>query len=371
MAQKPALYVGSEIYERAAFGQNHPLAFMRQGYVMQLCRQLDWLSEDNFRKSPTADIETILRYHDPDYVNALLRADRAGQATAEDRRLYNFGTMENPLFKGVFERAATTVAGSILAAELALQGHTVFHPSGGTHHGMRDKAHGFCYFNDPAFSIFSFLDAGLERILYVDIDAHHGDGVESAFAHDDRVHCLSVHEENRWPYSGTLNEQRPGVFNIPVPQGISDSEFDYIFSHLVDPFCKTFDPQAVVITCGADALAGDPLSKMQLSNVALWDAVLKLRDMSDHCVVLGGGGYNPWTTVRCWTGLWGQLAGFEFPDRLPQSALDLLAGFESDLIEDEDRDPVWTTQLQDAAKYDNVVRDGVIERVETLARRLA
>ncbi len=347
MAPKQAVYIGSDIYKQSAFGQNHPLSYARQGSVLNMCRDLGWLPETLFRRSPVADMATLTRYHDADYASALKAADLRGKATIADRDAYNFGTMENPLFKGVFNRAATTVGGSILAAQLALQGHTAFHPSGGTHHGQPDKAHGFCYFNDPVFSIFTLLDAGLERVLYVDIDAHHGDGVEQAFQNEPRVSTLSIHEEKRWPYSGTAQDQAPGQINIPVPQGLNDSEFDYIFERCVRPYCEVFCPQAIVITCGADGLKHDPLSKMGLSNTALWRAVTQLRDMTDVCVVLGGGGYNPWTTVRCWVGLWGQFAGFEMPDILPEPAQKILRAFDSDLIDEEDRDSRWITHLAD------------------------
>src|SRR5207344_3103305 len=105
-----------------------------------------------------------------------------GNVNAEERTRYGLGTMENPLFPGLFERAATSVGGSILAAQLALEGRVAFHPAGGTHHGRPGRASGFCYFNDPVFAVLTLLRAGLERVLYVDLDAHHGDGVQDAFA---------------------------------------------------------------------------------------------------------------------------------------------------------------------------------------------
>lgn len=359
------IYIGSEIYRSAAFGHNHPLSYARQESVLDMCRGLNWLPGVLFVQSPTPDFDTLTRYHDQDYVRALRSADKKGKATIKQREQYNFGTMENPLFKGVFKRAATTIGGSIEAAKLAIKGHTVFHPSGGTHHGLKDRAHGFCYFNDPVFSILTFLDAGFHRVLYVDIDAHHGDGVEAAFVDDPRVHCISIHEEDRWPYSGKLTDQSDGQINIPVPQNINDSEFNLLFGKLVLPYCKKLKPEAIVITCGADGLRDDPLSKMCLSNGALWDAVLALRAQSPACVVLGGGGYNPWTTVRCWVGLWGRLAGFEFPKTLPPSARAILEKFDSDLIDEEDRNSEWMTSLEDPQNL-GPIRNNVKELVQKL-----
>ena len=360
-----AVYIGSEIYRRSAFGHNHPLSYARQESVLDMCRILGWLDDSNFIISPTAECDTLTRFHDKDYVHALKAADALGSVSVDVREKYNFGTMENPLFKGVFARAATTIGGSIEASKQALAGRTAFHPSGGTHHGMRDRAHGFCYFNDPVYAILTMLDAGLERVLYVDIDAHHGDGVEAAFLDDPRVTPLSVHEENRWPYSGKMEDNGSGRINLPVPQGLNDSEFLYIADNLIRPICERLKPQAIVVTCGADAIDADPLSKMSLSNGALWQAVMQLQASTEHLVVLGGGGYNPWTTVRAWVGLWGLLSGNKLPEILPEAAQAILKRFDSDLIDEEDRLPEWITRLEDEETR-GAVRDEIKRRVEKI-----
>jgi len=361
-----AVYIGSEIYRRSAFGDNHPLSYARQESVLDMCRVLGWLDENNFIISPTADITTLTRYHDKKYVQALKNADASGSVSVDVRKQFNFGTMENPVFKGVFKRAATTIGGSIEAAKQALSGEVAFHPSGGTHHGMKGRAHGFCYFNDPVYAILTLLDAGLERVLYVDIDAHHGDGVEAAFLRDGRVTTLSVHEENRWPYSGKLEAGNKTHINLPVPPQLNDSEFLYIFENLLRPTCEAVKPQAIVITCGADALDADPLSKMALSNRVLWQTVMELRASTEHFVVLGGGGYNPWTTVRAWVGLWGLLSGKVLPKTLPKEAQAILARFDSDLIDEEDRLPEWITRLEDEETMGEI-RSEVKRRVNLIA----
>jgi acetoin utilization protein AcuC len=198
------------------------------------------------------------------------------------------------------------------------------------------------------FAIMTFLDEGVSRVMYVDLDAHHGDGVQGAYTEDDRVFTISIHEANRWPYSGPVEDRGGGqARNLPVPAGFNDSELDWLMSHAVLPLVHRFQPGALVVTCGADALDGDPLSRMALSNVALWQAVEALVDACPRTVVLGGGGYNPWTVVRCWTGLWGRLAGHTMPDRLPPTAQELLAGFECDLVDEEDMDPAWLTTIED------------------------
>ncbi|MEE9348015.1 MAG: hypothetical protein V3U82_07460, partial [Robiginitomaculum sp.] len=183
-----------------------------------------------------------------------------------------------------------------------------------------------------------------------------------------RVTTLSIHEEKRWPYSGSADDQGGGRINASVPTGLNDREFAHIIEALVLPYCERWSPQAVVITCGADALAADPLSKMGLSNGALWDAVEAVREVIPTCVVLGGGGYNPWTTVRCWAGLWGRLSGRDMPQTLPLEAQAILAKFDSDLIDEEDRDRLWLTALQDKPN-NGPIRESVIALTRVLYQR--
>jgi acetoin utilization protein AcuC len=283
-------------------------------------------------------------------VGALRTASDAGAVDAATRERHGIGTMENPIFPGVFERAATSVGGSIRAAELALDGHVAYHPAGGTHHGRRDRASGFCYFNDPVFAILALLRKGIGRILYVDLDAHHGDGVQDAFADDERVHTVSIHEQGRWPHTGAADDVGAGrARNLPVPPRFNDSELRFLLDEAILPLARRLAPEAVVITCGADALAGDPLSAMALSNAALWDAVERLCGLAPAAVVLGGGGYNPWTLARYWAGLWGRLSGRDIPVELPESARSVLAPLSCDLIDDEDVREAWLSTLADSA----------------------
>jgi acetoin utilization protein AcuC len=251
------------------------------------------------------------------------------------------------------------VGGSIRAAELAPAGRVVFHPAGGTHHGRRNRASGFCYFNDPVFAVLTLLSADLQRIVYIDLDAHHGDGVEDAFADDRRVRTISLHEQGRWPYSGAVGDTGEGrACNLPVPAAINDSELELLLEKVVLPLALAPAPQAVVVTCGADALDGDPLSSMRLSNVALWSAVERIAELAPAVVVLGGGGYNPWTVARYWSGLWGTLSGRVIPAALPADALAILRSLHCDLIDDEDVRADWLTTLADRANC-GPVRDEI------------
>ena len=362
------LYVGSDVFRRAAFGNHHPLKIVRHSAVLDLVRMLGWLTDDAFQTAEPATVDQLTAFHDPEYVRVLQYADSTGTVEPAQRTRYRIGTLENPLFTGLFERAATTVGGSILAAKLACQGHVVFHPSGGTHHGRPDRASGFCYFNDPVFAIRTLLEAGLDRVLYLDLDAHHGDGVEDAFVDERRVMTVSVHEQDRWPYSGIAGDRRNGgARNLPVPKGFNDSELEYLVEHALLPIATNFEPDALVVCCGADCLAGDPLSRMMLSNLVLWETVDKLIALGKPTVILGGGGYNPWTVARYWAGMWGRLAGLPFPEELPPEAKELLAGMECDLIDEDEVEDAWLTTLVDTP-YAGEVRDEIVSLAREVTR---
>jgi acetoin utilization protein AcuC len=343
--QARPVFISHRVFEEPGYNRQHPLAIARVGAVGRICRLLGWLDESNYRECEPASFAALSAFHDGDYLTALRRVGTTGQATPEDVARFRLGTMENPVFPRLFERVAASVGGAVLAARLALQGRIAFHPGGGTHHGRPDRASGFCYSNDPVFAVREFLQNGLCRVAYVDLDAHHGDGVEDALAGDGRCLTISVHEAGRWPGSGTTST--PHALNFPVARGFGDAEFKRLMAVEVLPALRRFAPQAVVLTCGADCLAGDPLSAMRLSNQAVWDGILAIIGHSSRAVVLGGGGYNPWTTVRYWTGLWGSLNGWPIPARLPPAAEDLLRSFSCDLVDDEDIAAHWFTTIAD------------------------
>lgn len=345
---RSAVFVGHDIYRQAAYGKLHPLGIARVESVVDLCRALGWLPADEYCVSPRATETQLHAFHDADYVTALRVAAERGAVDMDARARYAIGTMENPVFPGVFERAATSVGGSIRAAELALAGRVAFHPAGGTHHGRPDRASGFCYFNDPVFAIRRLLQAGPAHVLYVDLDAHHGDGVQEAFACDARVRMVSIHEAGRWPHTGGIDDTAAGrACNIPVPPRFHDAELDLLIDGVVLPLAANWQPDAVVLTCGGDALAGDPLTTMALTNVGLWDTVMRLVACAPVAVVLGGGGYNPWTLTRYWSGLWARLSGRAIPASLPTPAQKVLARLGCPLIDDEDVEPQWLHSLAD------------------------
>lgn len=323
---RPPLFIGSEIYRRSTYGARHPLAIPRVSTVIDLARALGWLPDALYRDSPRATPEQLARFHTPAYIAAIQEVERTQQASEGVRSTHDLGRNGNPVFPEIFRRPATACGGSILAGTLLRQPGTIYHPAGGTHHGRPDRASGFCFFNDPVLAILALLDGGVAPVVYLDVDAHHGDGVQDAFHHDDRVVTISVHEAGRWPMrsgsaAGGARDRAGGAArNFPVPAGFNDSEMDYLLDVAILPVIDSIAPQAIVLQCGADALDDDPMSRLSLSNRGLWQVVMAVQHLAPRLLVVGGGGYNPWSVGRCWTGVWGLLAGCELPDRLPPPA---------------------------------------------------
>ena len=320
-----SLFIGSEIYRGSTYGAQHPLAIPRVSTVIDLCRALGWLSPDRYRTSPRAKPAALRAFHTPDYIKALQQAE-TDQAVSDDTRTrHGLGTLSNPVFSEMYRRPATAAGGSLLATDLLVHGGVVHNPGGGTHHGMPDRAAGFCYLNDAALAITAFLAQGLTRIVYVDIDAHHGDGVEAGFADDARVTMVSVHEARRWPFTGALTDRGIGnVFNLPVARGLGDDGFALIRDTLILPVVQAARPEAVILQCGADAVTEDPLSRLDLSNRSHWSVAAALKQMTPRLLVLGGGGYNPWSVARLWSGVWATLSNQDIPDHLPPAAEQIL-----------------------------------------------
>jgi acetoin utilization protein AcuC len=358
------LFIGSEIYRRSSYGPTHPLRVPRVSTVMDLSRALGWLDDSAYRVSPRAKPKALHVWHDADYIDALAQAEADQHISDEVRTRYGLGTPSNPVFPEMFRRPATSAGGSLMAGELLRDGGVVFHPAGGTHHGMPDHANGFCYLNDPVLAILSLRRNGAQRIAYIDIDAHHPDGVEHAFGDDPDCLMISVHEAGRWPRTGALggNGVR-ATYNLPVPKGFNDSEMGHVMRAMILPLIDAFAPDAIVLQCGADGVEEDPQSRLSLSNNAHFDVVRGLMGTSDRLLVLGGGGYNPWSVGRLWTGVWGVLNGFDIPETLPDAAQSVLRNL-TFTGNSRGRNPPdhWFTTLRDAPRV-GVIKDDVVQGV--------
>jgi acetoin utilization protein AcuC len=358
------LYIGSEIYRHSTYGAKHPLAVPRVSTTTDLIAAMGWLDPARFVAAPMATDADLLRFHTPDYIAALKRAEATQSVSPEDRARFRIGADGNPVYREIFRRPATSAGGVMLACRMTADGGIVHCPGGGTHHGRPDRASGFCYLNDPVLGIIQWLDAGLTRIVYLDLDAHHGDGVQDAFHDDPRVLTLSLHEAGRWPHTGLATDRAGGMArNFPVPPGFNDSEFRWLLHEAVLPIIDAFQPQAIFLQGGADALEEDPLAKLSLSNNSHWHAVAEIARRAPRLVVTGGGGYNPYTTGRCWAGYWAVLNNLPIPDRTTPQAEAVLRALTYNRAAGRNPPEHWFTTLRDTP------REGMVRsEIRDLAR---
>jgi len=364
--------IGSEIFRHSSYGRWHPLRVPRVSTVMDLSRALGWLPRAQFITAPRAKPKALSVWHTPGYIEALQRVEATQVATAQDTERHDIGSVTNPVYPEVFRRPATAAGGSLLAGELLRDGGIIYNPPGGTHHGMPDRANGFCYLNDPVLAMMSLRRSGVRRIAYVDIDAHHCDGVAVGFHADPECLMISVHEERLWPRTGPIDDDAGGsAINLPVPRGLNDTEMAYIRDRLILPQVEAFRPDAVVLLCGADGVEEDPLAHLSLSNNAHWAITRALMGIAPRFLVLGGGGYNPWSVGRLWTGVWATLNGHDIPERLPPEAEAVLRGltFEGNRRGKNPPDH-WFQTLRDTPRP-GPVRTQIEDRVAFLNGRAA
>jgi len=354
----PVNFIGSDIYRLPVFKPPHPLAVPRAMLAKDLCAACGWLPAPRYFEASQASRAELERFHTPDYVAALMRAEAMQELPTEMRLKYRIGADSNVIHPAVFRRPATSAGGAILAAELTARGGTVHAPGVGNHHGQPALASGFCFVNDVALGIMRWQALGIRRVVYLDLDAHHGDGVEAAFGDDPDVLTISVHETGRWPRTGTASAPDRGVWNFAVPRGFNDSELAFLLETKIMPLIRAHQPEAIMFLPGADALEDDPMAKLGLSNNALWDALRGLIGGAARLVVLGGGGYNPYALARCWAGLWAVLNDYDIPGVLPDEAETLLRAVQ--YFRPEGRNPPlhWLTSLRDPAR-DGEIRDDV------------
>lgn len=366
---KPIM-IGSEIYRNSRYGVGHPLSIERVTPVMDLTFALNWANEGVFINSPIATFDMLTRYHDEKYVAAVIEAEKFQDVNDDIRERYNLGAGGNPIFPEVFTRPATAAGGTILAGQMLSENERgIIHSiAGGTHHAQKSKAYGFCFFNDVVLGILTMLDNGLQRVLYVDLDAHHGDGVQDAFKDDQRVFTISIHEKDRWPRTGNLKDRASGFArNLPVPAGFNDAELEAIISKAVVPLGLEFDPEAVVIQSGCDALSDDPQSKLELSNLALWNAVRRIVKLAPRVLVVGGGGYNPWATARAWSGVWATLNDINPNIDLPLEGVDILKSLTWNHSKGRNPPEHWFYTIADEANF-GVVRDEISIAIEEVLK---
>ena len=316
MPDRPVL-IGNDIFYQTAMTSKHPLAMPKTAPTLDLIQMLSCYDEARYIEASKATPRRIKIFHDPSYVDVAFDAEATQKISAENCLKYGIGDGDNPIFPGVFNRASVACGAAVKAANLLTDGGIVHSPLGGAHHAKPAEASGFGYFNDIVIGILTMLDNGLKRVAYIDIDAHHGDAVEAAFAYNPDVMTLSIHQENCWPYSGIESNPDMGVYNIPVPTGFNDTEMAYVIHEVALPLLNRFKADSIVIQAGADSLADDHMMDLGLSNRAYFECVAAFLDQAPRIWVTGGGGYNPWAVTRCWAGIWCVLNNYDPADVPP------------------------------------------------------
>ena len=297
----------SDIFKGSRYERGHPLDMDRVWPSVELIKLMGWINEDQIIKNSPADISELTKFHDLDYVNALKKAEEDQNLPDNLKKKFNIGIGNNPIFSEVFSRPATAAKASIKAVEMIAnkKAKKILNISGGTHHGKKSQAFGFCFLNDCVLAILKALECSFENIVYVDLDAHHCDGVQDVFYENENVSIISIHEKNRWPKTGIFEENKIfNLMNFPVNENFNDNEMDYIVSSAITPFLKTKKIDLLIIQAGADMLDGDPQSRISLSNNAYWKAVRDIQFLCENIIILGGGGYNPYLTAKAWAGNW-------------------------------------------------------------------
>jgi len=309
-----AVYVG-EALAAYGFGEGHPFGPDRMGVFWDELKRLGLDRRVQVCEPQRASDEQILRFHTPAYLQRVKRQSESGEGYLD--------YTDTPAFKGVYEAAATVVGTSLAALDAIMAGRCrqAFVPIAGLHHARRDEAAGFCVFNDCGVVIETLRSQyRLQRVAYVDIDAHHGDGVYYAFEDDPDLCIVDMHEDGEYLYPGTggVTETGSGAaagtkLNIPLPPNASDETFFKVWES-AEAFVDRARPEFVILQCGADSLGGDPITHLAFSSAAHCHAAKRLKVLADrHCdgrlLALGGGGYNRANLAAAWTAVVAALLG--------------------------------------------------------------
>ena len=318
--------VHSDDWRRFDYGAEHPLRMERLGLTWRLMEAYGLTRLPGMRvvAPEPADEAAIGRFHAGDYL-AVLREAELGLEPAVAAS-YGLGAGDNPVFPGLWELARLVAAGSVLAADVVARGEVTraFHFAGGLHHAMPRRASGFCYVNDAVLAIMRLREQGL-RVAYVDIDAHHGDGVQHAFYADPSVITISLHErgERLFPGTGFVRERGAGdgvgfSVNLPLEAYTDSAVFLPAFEAVVPPLLERFRPDVVVAQLGVDAHRTDPLTHLALDVQGFTRAVERIVAAAPRLVALGGGGYDVGNVARAWTAAWAVMNGVTLAPELPE-----------------------------------------------------
>jgi acetoin utilization protein AcuC len=309
-------------------GPSHPLRPIRVKLTHDLIREKRLLDNPSVRTTlpRSATEEEILLFHDKEYVQLVKRYSEKGTGLLDSG--------DTPAFKGCFEATSLVVGASLEACDKIMRGEFehAFNPSGGLHHAHPERASGFCIFNDPAISI-SYLKKkhGIRKIVYLDIDAHHGDGVMYGFYSDPAVLDIDFHESGRYLFPGTGFPDETGEgeakglkLNIPLPPETGDKAYLKAFHKIVPDAVRRFRPEIILVQCGADGHADDRLANLRLTTNTYGQVVSEMHSLAHEIcngrlLLFGGGGYTIANVPRVWTVAFAALAGQRLEDQLPDT----------------------------------------------------
>ncbi|UCD51251.1 MAG: acetoin utilization protein AcuC [Phycisphaerales bacterium] len=319
MPKRRAAFIHSEEIEQYSYPADCPFRPERAGGVRKTLYSMGLLTGAGISEvaPEPADRRVVKKFHSGRYLHALKNAAR-GRWDVEALHM-GIGTEDCPIFKGLYDYAMLATGGTLAGAELLLadKADVVFNPSGGYHHAFPEKAGGFCYINDNAIASMFLAEAG-QKVLYLDVDVHHGDGVAFGFYDRSDVMTISLHENPKTLFPGTGYEDEIGegegkgyCVNLPLPVGTYDEAYMKAFDAIVLPLTGAFNPDVIVFELGADTLAGDPLAHLHMTNNSYVEIISRLLSFERPILMTGGGGYNVENTVRAWSLAWTILAGVE------------------------------------------------------------
>ncbi len=320
--------VYSDSFQQYDFGPAHPLKPTRLKLTFELMKAVGLLSSPNVKvvEPRVASREELLLFHLEEYLNLVGRMSRSGKG------LFDIG--DTPVFPGCYEASALATGASLMAIDLVMSGKFshAMNIAGGLHHAHPHSASGFCIFNDPAVSI-SYLKRkyAAERILYLDVDAHHGDGVMYGFYSDPAVLDIDFHEDGRhlFPGTGFIQEIGEGKasglkINVPLPPFTGNDVYLNLFRQIVPAAVRKYRPQVFLMQCGADAHANDLLAHLQITTKAYREIASTVHNLAHdiseaRLIVFGGGGYNLANVARTWTVVASTLAAFDYAAIIPKN----------------------------------------------------
>jgi len=331
LSAKTAL-IYSQDFSHFSYGDEHPFKVQRINLAFELMRRfgLTELPGADIVDCPRVDESALLTFHTSDYLDRLREFNSSDEPRADFR--YGLGDLDNPVFKGFYDWSTLVTGGTVEAARLVTEeGYDIaFSMAGGWHHAHSSKAAGFSYLNDAVIAINTLLEKGL-RVAYLDIDAHHGDGVQEAFYDTDRVLTVSIHESGIYFFPGTGFEDEIGTgkgrgysVNVPLEAHTDDALFMKAFDEVAYPLLAAFNPDVLVTQLGSDTFRTDPLTRLEITTHSSTYILRKLKALKIPWVAVGGGGYNMVNVARAWTLAWGIMNGVELPVKLPESFVDII-----------------------------------------------